>query len=292
MERELWRILYVLTVELDIPGGNWLYSTADILGVYYWAVVHDRPTSWAAAQEEWPDDLRPMQLPSQSTLSRRLRQPPTVNLMTAVEDRLFALVTTAACLVRILDGKALAVSGVSRDPDIGYGRGAGGKHRGYKFHAIWGPAPMPQAWALAPINTSEKTIARLLISDLPGGGYLLADSQYDANPLYDLAAEAGLQLVAEKRKDRGKGGLGHRRQSPGRLRSLDLLKGEFGRQLLQQRNAIECRFGAWVSVGGGLGPLPAWVRRFPRVRNWIQAKLMVSGARWLKLHDPSKLAVA
>ena len=61
---------------------------------------------------------------------------------------------------------------------------------------------------------------------------------------------------------------------------------------IDQRNAIERRFGAWVSFGGGLGPLPAWVRRFSRVRNWVQAKILVAGARWLFFQEPHKLALA
>ena len=47
MERELWRILYHLTRELDKPWGEWRYATADVLAAYFWAVVHDRPTQWA-----------------------------------------------------------------------------------------------------------------------------------------------------------------------------------------------------------------------------------------------------
>jgi hypothetical protein len=292
MERELWKILYSLARKLDSPWGNWRYSTADVLMAYFWAVVHDRPTSWAADPKQWPDDLRPAWLPCQSTLSRRLRRPTTVELMTAVEEHLLALVVVRSCLVRIIDGKPMPVSGVSKDRDIGYGRGAGGNQKGYKIHAVWGAEPMPIAWGLAPMNTSEKTMARHLIPTLPGSGYLLADSQYDANPLYDLAAEAGFQLVAQKIKDRGRGGLGHRRQSAGRLRSMELLASEFGRTLFNERNAIERRFGAWVSLGGGLGSLPAWVRSFHRVRNWIQAKILAAGARWLFLHEPHKLALA
>lgn len=292
MERELWVILYRLTRELDKPWGDWRYATADVLAAYLWAVLHDRPTKWAADPKQWPDDLRPALLPSQSTLSRRLRQPATVEMMTAVEEHLLALIVVGSFLVRIIDGKALAVSGVSKDPDTGYGRGAGGNQKGYKFHAVWGRGPMPTAWGLAPMNVSEKAMARQLIPALPGGGYLLADSQYDANPLYDLAAEAGFQLVAQKIKDRGRGGLGHRRQSAGRLRSMELLATTFGHALSNQRNAIECCFGAWVSFGGGLGPLPAWVRRFGRVRNRVQAKILVSGVRWLFLHEPHKLALA
>jgi Transposase DDE domain len=292
MERELWTILYRLTRKLDKPWGNWKYSTADVLATYFWAVLHDRPTNWAADPKQWPDDLRPALLPPQSTLSRRLRRPRTVELMTAVEEHLLGLIVVGSCLVRIIDGKALAVSGVSKDPDVGYGRGAGGNQKGYKFHAVWAAGPIPIAWGLAPMNVSEKAMARHLIPTLPGGGYLLGDSQYDANPLYDLAAATGFQFVAIKIKDRGRGGLGHRRQSAGRLRSIELLKTAFGRALRNHRNAIERCFGTWVSFGGGLGPLPAWVRRFSRVRNWVQAKILVAGVRSLFFRDQHKLAYA
>ena len=292
MERELWKILYHLVWVLSKPRGAWLYATADILVVYFWAVVHDRPTSWATKPENWPDDLRPMLLPSQSTLSRRLRRPAMVELMSNVEERLMALIVVECCLVQIIDGKPLAVSNVSKDTDAGYGRGAGGNQKGYKLHVVWGSGPMPIAWGLAPMNVSEKTMARHLIPALPGGGYLLGDTQYDANPLYEAAAEAGFQLVAKKTKDRGCGGMGHRRQSDGRLRSMEILATEFGKTLWNQRNAIERYFGAWVSSGIGLGGLPAWVRHFDRVRNWIHAKILLAGIRCLYLCGPNMLAHA
>jgi hypothetical protein len=139
------------------------------------------------------------------------------------------------------------------------------------------------------MNASEKTMARHLIPTLLGGGYLLGDVQYDVGYLYELATEAGFQLVAKKTKGRG---LGHRRQPLGRLRSIELLQTEFGRALYQQRNAIECRFGTLTSIGGGLGPLPTWVRHFNRVRNWVQAKIITVAVRWLLLNEPTKLALA
>ena len=289
MERELWRSLYLLARKLGNPQGSWRYSTAEVLGVYFWAVVHDRPTSWATDPNEWPCDMQPQWLPSQSTMSRRLRKPETVELMTAVEQQLVALLALGRYLVHIVDGKALAVSAVSKDRDTGYGRGAGAPQKGYKLHAIWSGGPIPVAWALAPMNTSEKTMARRLIPTLLGGGYLLGDVQYDVSYLYELATEAGFQLVAQKTKGRG---LGHRRQPVGRLRSIELLQTQFGRELYHQRSAIECRFGTLTSLGGGLGPLPAWVRHFNRVRNWVQAKILAVGVRWLLKNEPQMLALA
>lgn len=292
MERELWKALYALAVRLDKPWGSWRYSTAEIVAVYFWAVVHDRPTSWAADPQEWPEDLRPALLPSQSTLSRRLQRAETVELMTAVEQQLATLLAVGVGLVHRIDGKALGISKVGKDPDAGYGHGAGGMQKGYKLHAVWGTGPMPVAWGLAPMNVNEKHMASGLIPTLPGGGYLLADRNYDANYLYDLAEQAGFQLVAKKTSSRGKGGLGHRRQAAGRVRSLELFKTSFGRALFNQRAAIECRFGTLSSTGGGLSPLPAWVRRFHRVRHWVQSKIITAGLRWLIQHQPQKLAHA
>ncbi len=119
------------------------------------------------------------------TLSRRLRRPQTVELMVAVEQHLLALVMVSRYWVWSIDGKALPVSPVSKDPDVSVGYASRGWMKGYKFHAVWGSAPMPAAWGLSPLNTSEKTIAQELICSLPGEGYLLADSSYDANRLYD-----------------------------------------------------------------------------------------------------------
>jgi len=292
MERELWITLYQLAQRLDTPWGQWLYSTADIVGVYCWAVLHERPVRWATQRRNWPPDLGLEHLPDPSTVSRRMHAVAAVHLLTAVEEVLRALTLLGHCLVRRLDGKALPVSRVSQDREAGYGRGAGGFQKGYKLHAVCDGNPMPVAWALAPMNVSEKRLARLLIPELPGRGYLLADAQYDANPLYDLAAQAQLQLLAPKTKSRGKGGLGHRRQSPARLASIALLGTELGQTLDRLRGGIERHFGQWSSYGGGLTAPPSWVRGFRRVRHWLHAKLLIHGTRWLLQHVPQQLAFA
>jgi len=63
MERELWVTLYYLLRRLDKPWGSWRYSASDIVAVYFWAVIHDRPTGWAAEPINWPADLQPALLP-------------------------------------------------------------------------------------------------------------------------------------------------------------------------------------------------------------------------------------
>lgn len=281
MERELWTLLYAVATKLDKPWGGWKYSTSDIVVVYFWAVVHDRPMSWAVVKAHWPEDLCPPCLPSQSQLSRRMRKDDARQLMTEVEQTWLGLVGVSAMWMRLIDGKPLAISGVSKDADAGYGRGAGGMQKGYKFHAVWGSGPLPIAWALAPMNTSEKTVARHLIPSLPGSGYLLGDPEYDCNALYDLAHEADHELLAPKRQKHR--GVGHRPQSPYRLRSIELMKRPFGKGLYRFRRQIERDFGCLTNFGGGLACLPAWVRRFPRVRNWVHAKLLVNAAGGFKI---------
>ncbi len=291
MERELWTSLYDIARGLGNTFGSWLYSTADIVAVYFWAVVHDRPVSWAANKRNWPENICPRHFPSQSTLSRRLRKDDVQRLMSEVEDLWSAAFNVACFRILVIDGKGLTVSGVSKDADAGYGRAAGGMAKGYKFFAIWGGGPLPVAWALGPMNKSEKTMARELIPGLKGFGYLLGDSEYDCNPLYDLADAAGFHLLTPKRQSNSKG-LGHRKQSPARLRAIEMLKQPYAKEIFRFRRQIERDFGVMTSFGGGLAPLPAWVRRFTRVRNWIHAKLLVNAARWLRKHQPAMPAVA
>jgi hypothetical protein len=282
MERELWTLLYDMSMKLDKPWGGWKYSTADIVVVYFWSAVNDRPMRWSSNKANWPDDLRPKWLPSQSRVSLRMRRPDAQQLMMEIEQAWLGIVGVCQRLIRMIDGKALGVSGVSKDADAKYGRGAGGMQKGYKLHAVWPSGPLPLAWALAPMNTSEKRMARYLIPTLPGGGYLLADPEYDCNDLYDLAHAADHQLFVPKRQKHH--GVGHRPQCPYRLRSIELMKTEFGKKLYRYRRQIERNFGNLVSFGGGLSCLPPWVRRFPRVRNWVHAKLLINAARWFRNH--------
>ena len=282
MERELWKLLYVIAFRLDKPWGRWKYSTADIVVVYFWCVVNDRPMRWGVEKANWPNDLCPRLLPSQANFSRRMRRADTQQLMTEIEETWLALTAAKSLLIRIIDGKPLPVSGVSKDIDAGYGRGAGGMQRGYKLHVVWSDGPLPLAWGLTPMNFSENTMARILIPTLPGTGYLLGDTAFDSNALFDLSHQQDHELVTAQRC-KGKG-LGHRKQSPYRLRSIELMRHKFGRQLYRFRRQIEREFGNLTSFGGGMTCLPAWVRRLTRVRNWVHAKFLVNAARWFRNH--------
>lgn len=277
MERKLWTRLYPIVgaacQRISHPGV--LFSDRRILLVYFWAVLHDRPTSWACDRANWPAELRPGRLPSQPTMSRRLRTPHIRWGLALIMDRLRG--DPAAGLLKFIDGKPLPVGGASKDPDARWGRGTRSMTRGYKLFALWGPGPVPLAWEVRSADRSESTEADRLIPHLAGGGYLLGDAIYDCNRPYDMAMEYGHQLISEpKRPGRA---LGHCRQSPHRLRGLELLSGRFGREVYAARDRIERHFGHLTSFGGGLSGLPSWVRRLGRVGMWVEAKLIINGVR-------------
>ena len=60
---------------------------------------------------------------------------------------------------------------------------------------------------------------------------------------------------------------------------LEMLNRPFGQKLWAKRREIECLFGNCTSFGGGLAPLPAWVRRLRRVKRWVWAKLLINAVR-------------
>lgn len=285
MERELWPVLYRLLREtakdfhqkyVQIPG--WV-----VLAVMLWAAVHDRPVSWACQPRHWSTTTRrPWRLPSPATMSRRIDSVGVGLLWRALEQRLRD--SGPPALLAFVDGKPLPVGGNSKDPDARFGRGAGSVAKGYKLHAVWSTRSVPEAWTVTPLNANEKAVAKALIGHLTYGGYLLADGNYDASYVYDAAAARGYQLVAPFRKGKNPGS-GKHYQSPHRRRSIAIMQSGFGKALYQARTAIERSFGNATSFGGGLGPLPAWVRGQERVRTWVWAKLLINAVRIVKLHD-------
>jgi len=218
-------------------------------------------------------------------MSRRLQTTEVQRLLAQMEHELAAL--DSGGFVMLVDGKPLMVGSHSKDPDAHWGHIRRGFGKGYKLHAIYSSAGVPMAWELTPLNQAEPEVAAQLIPALRrGGGYLVGDRAYDSNPLHDLALFAGCQLVAPRKRPRS--GLGHRRHSPGRLRSIELLQTDFGKALHAFRDEVERRFGWLTTHGAGLAPLPNWVRRLPRARLWVQAKLLIH-ATYVYLTSPSKL---
>jgi hypothetical protein len=182
------------------------------------------------------------------------------------------------------------LGGHSKDPDARWGRGVRGFVKGYKLFAVWGRGAMPLSWRIGAMHVSEQRMAESMIPQLHGHGYLLGDKLYDINKLYDLAHAVGHQLLAERKRPHT--GLGHRKHSPARLQAIELLRTPFGRRLYRQRQFIERNFGGLTNFGGGLAPLPNWVRRLERVQLWVNAKLIINALRINALSSKPLPAIA
>jgi hypothetical protein len=286
LEHEVWAELSAAISQVDVRWRELQrveHRTAVIVRVHCWAALHDRPTSWACKRENWSTHTRPRCLPDQSTMSRRMRGE-FGKQFEAFRNEVAQTLTGRSCqsLLKKMDGKALPVAAHSKDPDARWGRGTGQQSKGYKLHMIRSKNPMPEQWAVTPLDVDERVVARRMIKRLDGAGYLLCDGMYDASDLHDRSAAVNHQLVAPRRKPNT--GLGHRRHSRYRIRCLEMLEPPanvncFGSQLYRQRAAIERDFGNLSSFGGGLSALPAWARRIWRVRAWVHAKLLINAAR-------------
>jgi len=283
MEAELWKQVYKLVTKM--AKGKSLkratYTDGDIIITYMWAVIHDRPVYWACKKRNWPIYYRKRKLPNASTMTRRLRTKQLQNLLRITEQHLINKFPRSVC--RWIDGKPLPIGGCSKDKQSAFGYGASCIAKGYKLYAIADKNQGFVHWTVRPMNQNEARIAADLIPNLDYGGYLVGDSAYDSNNLYGIASHRSIQLIAAHRK-KGKA-LGHRRHSPNRIRSRELLSRPFGQSLLIGRTSIERMFGNLVSFPGGLKPLPHWVRTLFRVEMWVRAKMILYHLWRLQNHE-------
>jgi hypothetical protein len=207
MERKLWPRLYHLIMEVGqtfrLIGVG--FQPHIILMVFCWAALHDRLVSWACRWRHWSTTtLRPARLPSPATMSRRLRRLDTAMMMRALVQRLRQ--SADPRLLALIDGKPLPIGGSGHDPEARCGRGAGMWAKGYKLYAIWAGRPVPETYRVYPMNVNEDKVAKEMMLDLNGGGYMLGDGEYDASPVFDAAGAAGYQLLAPR--DDPEAGLG------------------------------------------------------------------------------------
>jgi len=257
--------------------------------VHLWSVLNERPTSWACQARHWPQRTCPRPvLPDQSTVSRRMRRDDFDPFLMRVVRRLAGRIPPDRLqLLKLFDGKALELPNHTRDPDARWGRGVSRVSVGYKLHAIITPGqPMPHAFAITPLDRCEKQMCLRLIRRVGragGTGYLLADTLLNASWLFDGCRQCEHQLVCPRA--RPETGLGHRYQSPDRLRAIAMLEppaahlNDFGPSLYALRRGIEREFSGLTCFGGGLITLPPWVRRIWRVRRWVIGKLLINAAR-------------
>ncbi len=289
MEGELFEALYAIVLQeakRRSPPKYARYSDAIILLVFFWAALHDRPIRWACQLRHWPQSVQWMSLPSEPTMSRRLKTLSCCTLLAQLYYRMGGVNRSGLCLCRRIDTKPLVVGGFSKDRDAQRGYATGGMARGYKMAAAWGRGLVPDALLLASLKVSDQQcgielVDRLTQNDSCATGYLLADATHETNPLHWHAMSHGFQLLA-RRKEPGTG-LGHGKHCPAQLRCIELLETDtgncFGRQLYALRENIERDLGHLCNFGGGLQSLPSWVRRPHRVVRWVIAKLIILALR-------------
>ena len=289
MEHQLWHSILAVLATLNPPvtPARFEYTDEDIVKVHYWSVLHDKPSGWACQMKNWPIWRRRRAcgpLPSEATVSRRLRTTSVRQLLHRLERR--AIAPERPGLFWIIDGKPLVIGNCSKDRQAGYGRAAGGKAKGYKIHAIVDPQDGVAAWRLAPMNKDERVMAERLVRAASIQGYLVADSNYDSNKLHQLCDELSqernpLHLITRRRYGPERG-TGHRKQTAGRLHSMLLTENPypaFADQLLHDRANIERAFGKLTNWSYGLISLPPWVRTHRRVHRWVQAKLVLTALK-------------
>lgn len=282
MERELWKVVYTRLKDVArrfhqkyVPIQPWR-----IAAVLLWAALHDRPVSWACDKRNWSTTRRkPGRLPSEATVSRRAHKTSFALFLNAVANELKGSGPPAWELV--IDGKPLPVGKCSKDPD------ARSNHhgRGYKLHALWGTKCLPEAWEVTAARENEGAVAVRLLGPVRGVGFAYGDGSYEDNRVYDAAGASGYQLLADPGTQSTGGGHGY--QSAYRLRALRLFADGLGWDLYRRRTDIERAFGNAGAFGGGLGPLPNWVRRLGRVTRWVWCKLVINAARII--HRQQKL---
>jgi hypothetical protein len=278
MDSHVWREIYqtVRRVDRQIPkfGRRPTFSDVLITGMYLWSVAHDRPLCWACRRSSYHGCFRPRRLPSVSQFCKRVKTRRCEEILQRVHETLTHMEWNQN--VSFIDGRALPVGSHSKDPDARCGRGSGGFARGYKLH-VWatedGRIPV---WSVMPLNVNEKPVAHEMLRYQLADGLVLADGEYDSRALYDAVAGDGGALLTPLPKNAGRG---HIPQSQSRNEASVAWRGIAG-YVYRARQGVERIFAHLSASGGGLSPLPPWVRTLPRVRRWVGAKLIIYHARW------------
>jgi DDE family transposase len=291
MDREIWcKVLDAIkraarSVEPTVRCplfGDWL-----IVAMYFWACWHDRPQCWACDREHYGRLFRPRKLPSVSQFNRRVKTKSVCMILQRVHNDLAKI--GVAVPVSFMDGKPLLVSPVSKDPDARYGHVTGGFGRGYKLHAFVTEDKRIVVWSVTALNVHETHVAKLLCEFLPpqlANSLALADGNYDDADLHKTVEATGSRLLVPLR------GMA---EHPVTLRQMGAARREHIKTTKEQpdlvnymlnwRTQIERVFSALSCYGGGLGPLPSWVRRLERVTRWVGCKIAMYHAR-LQCQNP------
>lgn len=277
MERKIFRFLldhFDRHVARGARPAKARFSHRQVVAVWLWAVLHDRPVSWAVQAAHWPAHDRCRPLPSNATMSRRLRDPALLQALEGWLQRVADAQARDPARTLIVDGKALTVAEHTADRDARKGRAQGRFGTGYKLHAIVDSLGVLRAFRVTPLNAGEATVAREMVDAMPvqTPRRMLADAVFDSNKLYEAAGRRGVQLLAKRRYPHAQA-LGRHRHSVWRLRAIEMMHRT--PTLLNGRDRIETFFSTLGGFAGGLGPLPQHVRRLHRVHRWVLGKLLI-----------------
>lgn len=278
MDRDLWkRIVAGLRVVPRRRPRNAVYTNRQVLVVFMWAALHDRPVSWACERRSWPPSAWRRIIPDQSTMSRRTRDPSFLTDLKSLLCAVQRMLPTGSRL--IVDGKALPIACRTIDRDARNGWASGGYARGYKLHIIIDDAQRVRAFDIHPMNAGEPLIAAGLVRRMPAsrGAVMLGDAAYDSNPLHSACAARGVTLYAPRRRP-GTSISAGRAHHPARIACIRALEGDDPPAIVRERAGVE-RFFSSLTIAGRLFALPPWARRLHRVRAWVAAKLIVNAAR-------------
>lgn len=296
MDRDAWKLTLAAVKRaarrLPRPARRFAFADWLVVAMYLWAVAHDRPQSWACVRAHYTSLFRPRKLPSVSQFNRRVACERTRQLLLLVHQDLGGTLVPTA--ISYLDGKALPVGPCSKDPDAKRGKVYKGFAKGYKLHAWVTEDKRIPLWAVTALNVHESHVARLMFTcefapRLSDRSLVVTDGNYDDHELHTDVAGSGGRLLPGMR-GLGQHPVTQRQMGPARRECVAAWGGEaapLARMVHRRRIAVEQTFSGLCSRGGGLGPLPAWVRRLTRVRRWVGAKIILYHAH-LRLRQAEK----
>jgi hypothetical protein len=281
MPQNAWEVVERLVRSLDrrVYTGRFVFTDADIVLTFLWAVRNRRPVSWACTHHAWPR-RGGQRLPSPARMSRRMAQGSSaVALLAAVAHELLDRRQPGQMVV-LADGKPLTVAGHSRD--VQATKGAYGL-KGYKLHALTDGQGRILVFRVTTMKSYEPGVLMEMLKDAHQRGqsacYIVADANFDTVELHLLCQRMGSQLIAPRRESRRGGGA--RKKTPAcRRRAIDATETDltgFGRSLMSQRRRIEATFGTF-ETRFGLSRLPWHVRGLFAVTKWVTAAVALGAA--------------
>ena len=282
MDTEVWKLICRAVRSADRrirrTGRRPKYTDQQITKMYLWSVWHDRPLCWACVRSHYSRLYRPRELPSVSQFCRRIKTARLQRILQAVNTYFVQRQPTAG--VAFLDGKPLVVSEYSKDPDARTGYADGKMRRGYKLHGFVTEHGLIAGFAIHSLNVGEPNTARSLVDAMAPGTLVLADGNYDSGPLYQAIANRR-SLLLTKLRSHARSARQMKTMCPARRAAVHLWEDypAICEQTMKTRDEVERIFSALTCFGGGLAPLPSWVRRLDRVRRWVTAKIIVYHAR-------------